>query len=322
MSKKEEKLWNGIKTEDSLWRVEEYHTQGRRPTMEDTSIVIKNFGGSKLHLFCAIFDGHFGDRCAKFLHKNLANVILSNGLLYTDTVKSLEQAYFDVDEQWIKEATKDENNKMEDGSTALTCIIMNRTLVVANTGDSRVIMCQGGVAKALSVDHKPNSQKERERIEKAGGHIINQRIEGRLAISRAFGDIEFKTGQKKWVTCMPDVEIISITPDIDFIVLGCDGVYDELSNEDIVAFVSHRINLKLDLFDITKELAEEAIEMGSTDNISIIIIQFHKKFQKLVEKSFQLQSKEVSTTNKNSEGLRRSGNAHWCMLFLVFLLSI
>lgn len=49
------------------------------------------------------------------------------------------------------------------GSTAVSCLFMNRRLIVANTGDSRAIMCQYGKAKALTKDHKPDDPKERER---------------------------------------------------------------------------------------------------------------------------------------------------------------
>lgn len=63
MGKKEEKLWDKeVKSEDTLWQVEEYHAQGKRPSMEDASVVLKNFGDTKSNLFCAVFDGHYGNR--------------------------------------------------------------------------------------------------------------------------------------------------------------------------------------------------------------------------------------------------------------------
>jgi serine/threonine protein phosphatase PrpC len=63
MGKKEVKLWDKeVKSEDTLWQVEEYQAQGKRPSMEDASVVLKNFGDTKSNLFCAVFDGHFGNR--------------------------------------------------------------------------------------------------------------------------------------------------------------------------------------------------------------------------------------------------------------------
>lgn len=49
------------------------------------------------------------------------------------------------------------------GSTAVSCLFLNRRLIVANTGDSRAIMCQFGKAKAITKDQTPDDPKERER---------------------------------------------------------------------------------------------------------------------------------------------------------------
>ena len=62
-----------------------------------------------------------------------------------------------------------------------------------NAGDSRAIACVGGgLAEALSTDHKPDDDAERERIENAGGFVEFKRVNGNLALSRALGDFAFK----------------------------------------------------------------------------------------------------------------------------------
>lgn len=59
---------------------------------------------------------------------------------------------------------------------------------------------------------------------------------GRLSVSRTFGDIEAKMekygGNPEVVVAIPEILEFKITDDIDFIVLGCDGIFDKLSNED------------------------------------------------------------------------------------------
>ena len=73
-----------------------------------------------------------------------------------------------------------------------------RTLHVANCGDARAVLCkdmlanEGPASERLSIDHKPGDQAERARIEEAGGAVINQRVLGVLAVSRALGDHELK----------------------------------------------------------------------------------------------------------------------------------
>jgi serine/threonine protein phosphatase PrpC len=81
------------------------------------------------------------------------------------------------------------------GSTASTVLVLGTRAYCANVGDSRTVLCRrGGHATALSDDHKPSREDEARRIKAAGGFIINKRVMGELAVSRAFGDAEFKKG--------------------------------------------------------------------------------------------------------------------------------
>ena len=66
---------------------------------------------------------------------------------------------------------------------------------MGNAGDSRCIASVNGQAEALSTDHKPSDPLERERIEKAGGFVEFNRVNGNLALSRAVGDFAFKSNQ-------------------------------------------------------------------------------------------------------------------------------
>lgn len=61
---------------------------------------------------------------------------------------------------------------------------------------------------------------------------------GRLSVSRTFGDIEAKStahgGNPKVVVCDPDILAFEVTSDLDFIVLGCDGIFDKMNNKDCI----------------------------------------------------------------------------------------
>jgi len=70
------------------------------------------------------------------------------------------------------------------GCTAVTCLLRNKRLYVANAGDSRCVICRGGTAVALSEDHKPELDRERERIYAGNGYIENGRVNGNLNLSR------------------------------------------------------------------------------------------------------------------------------------------
>lgn len=92
------------------------------------------------------------------------------------------------------------------GSTAVVAVVTDRYIIVANVGDSRAVLCHGGIAIPLSFDHKPDRPDERARIEASGGRVIylnGARVEGILAMSRALGDKYLK-------------EVITSEPEITF----------------------------------------------------------------------------------------------------------
>ena len=65
------------------------------------------------------------------------------------------------------------------GCTANVCLIhKNQTIYVANSGDSRTVICRNGAPKELSTDHKPDLPQEKARIEKAGGFVSDGRVNG------------------------------------------------------------------------------------------------------------------------------------------------
>ena len=96
-----------------------------------------------------------------------------------------------------------------------------RVLYTANVGDARIVLCRNGKALRLSYDHKGSDENEGKRIANAGGLILNNRVNGVLAVTRALGDSYLKD----LVTGHPYTTETVIQPDIDeFLILACDGV--------------------------------------------------------------------------------------------------
>ena len=134
------------------------------------------------------------------------------------------------------------------GCTANVILIdgMNR-LVVANAGDSRCVMSRAGVAVPLSFDHKPENEDEKRRIEHAGSTIIEGRVDGNLNLCRSLGDLKYKqvktlTPEEQPITAYPDVYVYDLTPEDDFIIMGCDGIWETKSNQEMIDFVKGKIN--------------------------------------------------------------------------------
>jgi serine/threonine protein phosphatase PrpC len=115
----------------------------------------------------------------------------------------------------------------------------NSKVWVANAGDSRGVMGRAGTCIPLSFDHKPECEVEIARIEAAGSVITEGRVDGHLNLTRALGDLKFKkkpglTAEQHCITANPDVFEYEFSSECDFILMGCDGVWETKSNEEMV----------------------------------------------------------------------------------------
>jgi serine/threonine protein phosphatase PrpC len=151
------------------------------------------------------------------------------------------------------------------GCTANVILIDKmQKIYAANAGDSRCVLGRGGKAFALSVDHKPEDEGELKRIEKAGSVVTEGRVDGNLNLSRSLGDLKYKTNKdlkpEEWpITANPDVKIVDVQPEDDFIIMGCDGIWETKTNEEMVDYIYDRLRNKKNPKDIVQELLYDII---------------------------------------------------------------
>ncbi|KAH1107912.1 hypothetical protein J1N35_011680 [Gossypium stocksii] len=235
-------------------KMEDYHVAEYRKRKNHT-----------LGLF-AIFDGHLGDRVPTYLKDNLFNNILEEPNFWKDPEAAIRSAYSSTDKFIL-------DNSMQlgpGGSTAVTAIVIDgKDLWVANIGDSRAVVCERGSANQITVDHEPHA--ERRRIEKQGGFVTTlpgdvPRVNGQLAVARAFGDQSLKAH----LSSEPDVRHVPIDSTIDFVILASDGLWKVMKNEEAVNLVK---SVK-DPQAAAKLLTTEALARKSKDDISCIVIRF------------------------------------------------
>lgn len=139
----------------------------------------------------------------------------------------------------------------------------NKKIYVANAGDSRCVLSKNKKAVEMSKDHKPHDAEEKQRIEKAGSIVTAEgRVDGNLNLSRSLGDLKYKnkdglTPEEQSITANPNTYVFDLTDDLDFILMGCDGIWEKHSNEEAVEWIHDKIGNKafkdIDIKQITQE---------------------------------------------------------------------
>ena len=234
-------------------------------SMEDFSYTNINFidiENHKMSLF-AIFDGHNGTIVSEFLQKNFARTLRKN--LEKSQFKieeSLGNSFIEID----SELKKNEKSKMT-GSTATIVLIDNNLIYCANVGDSTCYYLSIDEIKQLSIQHNIKNKKEVDRIKKNNGLIFNGRVFGSLSVTRAIGDFDFKDAG---VVAIPTISKEKICDKSKFVILASDGLWDVISKDDAFEMSKNMENAK----GFCELLVKDAIDKGTGDNVSCIVIQF------------------------------------------------
>ena len=251
--------------------------KGGRPSNEDAHTVYIN-NKTEVNIY-GVYDGHGGKFISNFLSNNIPLFFLSKKLY------PLKHNYVNMVYDKIQNIlyTKYEKEAMICGSTCLMVCHFKQDNVdylnVLNTGDARCVLCNSeNFGIPLTKDHKPDQAEEYNRITKLGGQPIDvdgiYRI-GSLSVSRAFGDKD----EEKYVTHRPDIFLYTLNKNDKFIIVACDGLWDVMDSQEAVNFVLRncydidmkRINTSL---NIARIMSEKCIELGSTDNITCIVVFF------------------------------------------------
>jgi serine/threonine protein phosphatase PrpC len=241
------------------------HLKGSRPYQEDAySMWLPPRGSEELvGMFC-VCDGH-GDagEMANFVATNLPDAIYRSKL--PEWTERCAEGSHQVNQELHAKKS------MCGGTVSVSLLLTEKSIVVANTGDSRCIFIQKGapsadeltqgmsqlslnesdgayVVTALSLDHTPDDASEKKRLQGMGATLVDTEYEGTMgeavtktkiegkdgthvAFSRSFGDFDFS---QSGMISTPTVQVLErdFTRDA-YIVLACDGVWDAKSNEDV-----------------------------------------------------------------------------------------
>ena len=237
--------------------------------MEDYTLIKHPFfskGKNNLSLF-AVFDGHGGAQIAEFLKNNFSEHLLKTitsdyTLRFTEILKN---AIITIDKN-----IENLENSQKCGSTGTFIIVNNNNIYCANIGDSKCFYINDKEAIQLTEDHNCKNDKEVELLKSKGVMIFRQRVFGSLFLTRSFGDMEFK---KEGLTAIPFItKINSDKSNVKYVIIASDGIWDVVDDKQLFTLSKELKNGTSEEF--CNNLVNYAMEKGSNDNISCIIIRF------------------------------------------------
>eukprot|EP01063_Lacrimia_lanifica_P018314 TRINITY_DN25244_c0_g1_i1.p1 TRINITY_DN25244_c0_g1~~TRINITY_DN25244_c0_g1_i1.p1 ORF type:complete len:641 (+),score=126.72 TRINITY_DN25244_c0_g1_i1:58-1980(+) len=259
--------------------------QGRRPAMED-AFAFADVG--KEGCAFAVFDGHGGSGCALSIARGFEDAYPGMAARVGDD-SAVEDLCLKLDAAFLQEFGGEDGAVENDSGSTGTFAFLTPTadasaydVAVGNVGDSRVIAHRraAGETEAMTVDHTPDLPEEHKRVTAAGGWVINNRVNGKLGVSRAFGDTFYKTAKdcrKHKVVAVPSVSRLRLVEG-DVLLLCCDGVFEgedveEMTPDRAMEIVTaHLDSTPGDAGGAAVALCDAALANGSTDNCTAMVV--------------------------------------------------
>ena len=296
----DKEIIKGYAFNSSIGKIRDYNED----TITATKVELNDDKNDYFYFF-GVYDGHGGKGCSLYLKENLHKNIKEF------SPKGLKQAIDITEEKFKIEEALSESGGILDSSGSCGCMAMikNNKCIIANVGDSRLILFKNGKVSFATEDHKPGTESEKRRIQLAGGTVYQtptifglyqngKKIEipwrvlpGRLSVSRTFGDIEAKDekfgGMAGVVVAAPDITELVLDDEYNFMVIGCDGIFDVLSNEEILECLKIVLKEKKiednindeDVHELCGDFAamiiKSAMAKDSFDNVSCIVVAFN-----------------------------------------------
>ncbi|KFK26385.1 hypothetical protein AALP_AA8G241700 [Arabis alpina] len=279
--------------------------QGSKAHNQDNAILYLGYGTGDAEL-CGVFDGHGknGHMVSKTVRNRLPSLMSTfkkelnqeSHVGEEDEAHKWEQACLAAFRIVDRELLLQVFDCAFSGSTAVVAVTQGDDLMIANLGDSRAVlgtMNEDGEISAvqLTSDLTPAVPSEAERIRMCKGRVLamktepssqrvwlpNHDIPG-LAMSRAFGDFRLKD---HGVIAVPEVSHHRITSRDQFIVLASDGVWDMLTNDEVVSLIWSSVKKQATAAKLVAEAAEatwkKKLKSSKIDDITVICLFLHKE---------------------------------------------
>jgi len=239
----------------------------------------------------AVFDGHGGDICSKYIVERVPQQLLcaisaKKPQSDVDYISVMKSTYIRVDEQFLNEH-KHVIKTSASGSCGVSVLVRNDSLYICNLGDSRVLLgsqSQTWAHELLTNDHNTKNEKERQLVKQRTtdpmpirGHAVQkvegERVGGVLMVTRAFGDGIFKRRDMSiapfiphlpYITSEPEITIRKLAPTDRYAIISSDGLYEYFTPADVAAIVEKQLETTQDGTKIAASLIERKFEKIAT----------------------------------------------------------
>lgn len=294
---------NQLRLNNKYYQIGVSEGQGERKTMEDSYGFIVDYGGIRGQGLFAIFDGHgnklAAEWCGDNFHKHLKRQLEENP--NANIKKEVFPAMFESMDNELSELSQADANMATSGCTAAIAFLKvedkklakisseslptsraaldppasaKRFLYCANVGDTRVVLSRGRKAERLTLDHKVTEGSEIERIRDLKGLIFRGRVLGYLNLTRSLGNHEAFEGfsMKKYIIGTPYTTKTKLTPEDEFFILACDGLWDVMTDQEAVDLIYD----EEDPEKASQMLRDKAFEKYTHDNVTVMVVRLPK----------------------------------------------
>jgi serine/threonine protein phosphatase PrpC len=214
----------------------------------------------------AVFDGHEGEIVARTCRDTIMGIIRDEANMRLDHVL-----------QYVQERVMNTmiNYPLQGTTATVVRILSQNEIEIANVGDTSSILCcdENNNTIELSRDHLGRDVEERKRIERAGGYVNEEgRVEGRLMITRALGDL---WGRHVGISSIPFYQVFTTNSNWEFLIVASDGVWDYVSFEMAKEIVrANGEGVEDDAMVLGRAVrARSRASGGRSDNMAIVVVR-------------------------------------------------
>eukprot|EP00536_Pseudo-nitzschia_multiseries_P000295 jgi/Psemu1/178255/e_gw1.4.331.1 len=233
-----------------------------------------------------IFDGHCGNQGARFAVEQLGRFIHSDP---SNMESILREAIVKMDDEFCS-LCQEGGREWESGATALVAMLANENLVIASLGDCRGFLCRfvddaesyRCFWREVTTVHSPSAEKERARIEKAQDSLPSEDSSlWETTLFLPYPENHDRLFRGDLVTNTPDFHRIRVGQEgvsMEFLLLACDGLWDVMDADDAVRIVRDLLyRKKVTAKKAAARLAELAVHLGSSDNITVVLVRLFSR---------------------------------------------